>query len=119
MLKFLRFSFFIFLSFVLLSLNSCTNKAKEIPVVKGNGKLLFHIHTHVDSNEVDYGVLYHLDNGRKIIVTKAQMYFTGIRLVTSEGVSFPFDYRIFLKKQEEELYPIGSLPEGNYKTVGL
>jgi hypothetical protein len=82
------------------------------------GSLMFHIHTMVDTNEVeDYGTVYTFTGGRKIIVDLAQLYMSEIELIKLDGSSYPVSGKIILKKQESEEYEIGDVPIGNYKTI--
>jgi hypothetical protein len=103
-------------SFV-FTLNSCKKK-DESPPALANGTLLFHLHTVVDTAEVpDYVSINTMTSGRKIKVTKAQLYISGIQLMKMDGSTYNVPGVIILKKQEKEVCPIGSVPSGNYQSV--
>ena len=83
-----------------------------------NGTIAFHFHTNVDTVEVaDYDSINVMSTGRKITVHKAQLYLSGIQLVKLDGSTVDVSGVIVLKKQEEEVYTLGSVPSGNYKSV--
>jgi len=83
-----------------------------------NGALMFHIHTMVDTSEVeDYGTVYTLTGGRKIRADLAQLYISEIELIKLDGSPVPVSGKIVLKKKETEEYKIGDVPIGNYKTI--
>ena len=82
------------------------------------GTLYFHLHTDVDTNEVDnYGDIYVLTGGRKISVIKAQLYISNIQLVRADSSVYTVPNTVLLKMQETEPYLVGNVPAGNYVTV--
>ncbi|MBI4945632.1 MAG: hypothetical protein HY840_04435 [Bacteroidetes bacterium] len=100
-----------------LYLNSCKKK-EEAPVpTPANGELMMHLHTMSDMNEVMYDSLYVMMDGRKIIVTKAQLYISGIQLIKTDGSTYDVSGMIIFKKQEIEPYMLGSVPSGNYQSI--
>jgi hypothetical protein len=97
--------------------NSCKKKDTTTPT-PANGTLMFHLHTNVDTNEVDQlGAVYVMTGGRKISVTFAQLYVSGIQLVKPDGSIYSVPGTIMLKKQQNEVYTVGSVPSGNYTSV--
>ncbi len=108
-----------FITAAFFTLNSCK---KDTPAVVtpplANGTLLFHLHTDVDTAEVpDYVTVNVMSSHRKILVTKAQLYISGIQLVKMDGSTYDVPGVIILKKQQEEVCTVGSVPAGNYKSV--
>jgi hypothetical protein len=105
------------IAIVALTLNSCKKKDADPPAAP-NGTIAFHIHTNVDTTEVDnYDSINVMSNHRKISVHKAQLYISGIQLVKLDGTIYNIDGVIKLKKQETENYIVASAPVGNYATV--
>ncbi len=102
-----------------LTLNSCKKEKNETSSpVASNGTLMFHFHTNADTVEVeDYDSVYVMTGGRKITVSKAQLYVSGIQLVKLDGSTYDVPNVILLIKQGEEVYNVGDVPAGNYKSV--
>lgn len=102
--------------FIALIFSSC-NKHEHDPEPT-NGALMFHIHTMVDTNEVEeYGTEYTLTGGRKIKIDLAQLYISEIELIKPDGSFFPVSGKVIFKKLELEEYEIGEVPIGSYKTI--
>ena len=100
-------------------LSSCKKKDDTPPPTPpANGSLAFHLHSNVDTNEVDtLGMVYVMTGGRKISVSFAQLYISGIQLVKPDGSTYAVPGTIILKKQQTEPYNVGSVPAGNYTSV--
>ncbi len=83
-----------------------------------NGTVFLHLHTNVDTNEVDTYVTqtYTMTGGRKISVNIAQFYISSIQLVKSDGSTFDISGNI-CKLMQVEQYNLGSVPAGNYKSI--
>ncbi|MEP7324077.1 MAG: MbnP family protein [Saprospiraceae bacterium] len=97
-----------------LSTTSCNS---DNPAEKP-GSLAFHMHTLIDSNEVNnYGELLTTAEGRKITVTTAQMYISNVKLIKTNGDVVDGPSSVILVKQGIEEYEFGDAPAGNYKTV--
>ncbi len=104
-------------AFAGLTLNSCHSPVNQ-PTPAANGTLEFHIHTNVGANEVEgLNEVYQLVDGRKISVSKAQLYISGIQLVKADGTFYDVEGEIVLAQQGIEEYTVGSVPAGNYKGV--
>jgi hypothetical protein len=109
--------------FALLSIIfSCKKSADTTPanttLAPTTGTLYFHLHTDVDTNEVaNYGDIYVLTGGRKISVSKAQLYISNIQLVRADSSVYTVPNTVLLKVQEIEPYLVGNVPAGNYVTV--
>lgn len=82
------------------------------------GKLYFHLHTNVDTNEVgSYGVTYTTSAGKKISVDMAEIYLSHIQLVKPDGSVYEVPNTILLKRLEQEEYFVANVPLGTYKSV--
>ncbi len=116
----------IYLLSVVLLMAACTkkNKAQDpSPEEDGNGStakglLLMHLHNYVDDSEVDgYNIVYTTSEGRKVLLTRAQLYLSGFELVKLDGSLYPIPDKYILKTQENQVYQLGEVPVGNYKTI--
>ena len=114
-----------FISAVLLVLIfACKKSADTTPATTNNnqtpttGSLYFHLHTDLDTNEVgSYGTVYVVTGGRKISVSKAQMYISNIQLVRADSSIYNVPNTILLKVQEIEPCFVGNVPPGTYTSV--
>jgi hypothetical protein len=107
---------------------SC-NKKNDVTPATATGTLEFHLHTDVDSNEVDsiglvYNLVYNSYAGRGITVSQAHLLISNIQLIGTNGaVAYNVPGRIIHKVQPIEPYVVGNVPVGNYNavsyTVGL
>ncbi len=103
---------------VAFTFSACKKDKDETPAPTGNGTIAFHLHTNVDTAEVeDYNSVIVMSNGRKITVSIAQLYLSNIQLIKLDGSAVNLAGTIKLKKQQEEEYTLGSVPSGNYKSV--
>ncbi len=110
------------LSFILLlSVISCKKKttvAVEPTPTPNNGNVRLHFHTNVDTNEVStYNNNYIISGGRKISVSVAQLYVSGIQLIKTDGNTIDITGLNVLKLMEVEQYALGSVPPGDYKSI--
>jgi len=114
----------IILSCILLAAITSCKKSTNGPEPDGSatpaptGTFMLHIHTFVDTNEVEeYNTSYITAGGRKISLTLAQLYLSELELVKADGtvISFP-GTRIF-KVLDKETYMVGTAPVGNYKAL--
>lgn len=95
----------------LLSFSSCKKDA-------GTGTFALHLHTYLDNNEVeDYNTIYITDSGRKISLELAQLYLSHIQLVKTDGTVFDVSGKKVLKVLEEDVYDLGDVPAGDYKSI--
>ena len=106
---------------VLISVSSCKKKDDVTgtpAAATPTGTLAFHLHTNVDTNEVDtFGATYVLTGGRKITLNVAQCYVSNIMLVGVSGSMTAVPNVVKFKRQQNEVYTIGSVPVGNYTSV--
>ncbi len=110
----------VFLSalFIVFVFSSCKKDTTATPPESTTGTLSLHIHTNADSNEVgNYGDTVVMTSGRKIAVTTAQLYLSNIKLIKTDGSVVDGPSTIVLVKQGTEVYTIGSVTAGNYKSV--
>ena len=106
----------IILSITLIINFSCSTKKDATPEVLG--QLYFHLHTNIDSTEVPgLDSLVHSNTGRKISLNFTQFYISNIKLVKLDGSLYSVPNKVLLKTFWNELYLIGNVPAGNYKSV--
>ena len=83
-----------------------------------NGSIGLHLHTQIDTNEVDVlGNLYADHNGRLLALNDARFYITDISLQNSDGSWYNIPNSMILKTYETEDYYIASVPSGNYTSI--
>ncbi len=110
------FIFFLIGSFAFIAINSC--KKENTTPTTTTGKLSLHLHTNADTNEIaQYGDTMVMTGGRRIAVTKAQLYISGVQLINSDGSTTNAPASNILKLQETESYTVGDVAVGNYKSV--
>lgn len=103
-------SIVILLAVIALSAGAC----KKDPAPTPKGTLLFHMHTNIDTNEVDAGVVAVDEDGRHFRLDKAQFLVSGVELKKADGTYLSVDNVFVLKTIDEEAYTIGDVPAGNY-----
>ncbi|MEI6021090.1 MAG: MbnP family protein [Bacteroidota bacterium] len=106
------------LCFIIASCKKKNTATQETSSNNSNGSLMLHFHTNADTNEVDtYDKVYTMTGGRKISVSLAQLYVSGIQLVRTDGSIFDVSGLNILKAMEIEQYLAGAVPSGNYKSI--
>jgi hypothetical protein len=117
--KYIQIAIIGFVTITGLTFNSCKKDKDPAPAPPvANGTLFFHIHTNVDTAEVEnYDSLNITSIGRKITVHKAQLYISGIQLIKLDGSTYDVPGAIALIKQGTEVYMVGNVPSGNYRSV--
>ena len=94
------------------------NSGNDGAALADSGKVILHLHNYLEEEEVDgYGLTYTTGDGRKISLTRAQLYISDIQLVKSDGSLYDMTGVIVLKRQEELGYTLGKVPAGDYKGV--
>lgn len=84
------------------------------------GTLYLHLHTNIDVHEIDgYGIPYTDGYGRRMYLSLAQLYLSGIKAIRTDGSSVSLDSTIVLKTNGLEQYRIQQLPTGNYATLSF
>jgi hypothetical protein len=102
---------------IVATIFSCNHSVEPQPAI-ANGTLKMHIHTNVDTSEVTaYNTVYRTNEGRRISVDSAQLYLSNFQLVKLDGSTYDIPGAIVLQVQNEELYLIGDVPAGNYKSI--
>lgn len=82
------------------------------------GIIGMHLHTNIDTTEVDSGMIAKDANGRNIQLNIAQFYITGVVLKKTDGSSVSLNTCI-LKTMGGEMYVLGTVPTGNYSSVSF
>lgn len=80
--------------------------------------LMLHIHTNIDSNEVDQGGIYTNWAGKGVTLTRAEYYISGIKLTKIDGSTVDVDGTT-LVQWTREVYNIGNIPTGSYKSISF
>lgn len=118
--KYIQIAFICLTAIVGLTFSSC-KKDKDTdpaPTPAADGTIAFHLHTNVDTAEVaSYDSINVMSSGRKITVSIAQLYLSNIQLIKLDGSTVDVSGVIAFKKQQEEVYTLGTVPSGNYKSV--
>jgi hypothetical protein len=105
------------LTFIAVITISC-HKTVEPQPQPADGTLLLHLHTNVDTNEVDaYGNEFKMTGGRRISVDMAQLYLSHFKLVKMDGTTYDVPNAVVLQVQESESYFVANVPSGNYKSI--
>jgi hypothetical protein len=119
-------SLFQYVSFFLIvvSMSSCHKKSSDDSSTPATpmGTLGFHLHTNVDSLEVDslgeeYTLHYGTHAGRSIVVTQAHVLISNIQLIKADGSVYTVPNAMVHMMQGEEVYVVGEVPVGNYKSL--
>jgi len=106
-----------FLSILCFLSFACSNKS-EINSPEVSGQLYFHFHTNIDNTEVPgLDSIVNSSTGRKISLSFTKMYISNIKLVKLDGSLYSVSDKVLLKTFWNELYLIGNVPAGNYKSV--
>ena len=107
--------------FTIGMLNSgCSKKDNNTTTapVTDSGQLNFHVHTNLGDEEVDdYNTVYTMKDNRKVSLSLAQFYISGIELVKTDGSVYTVPDFTLLKVLELESYVIANVPVGTYKSV--
>jgi hypothetical protein len=103
---------------IFISFSACHKKNDSTPAVP-KGLLYFHLHTDIDTNEVDSGVVARDSSGRQFALNVAEFYICNIVLHKSDGSTYSVDGAVALKTIAEEEYYIDSVPTGNYTSVSF
>ena len=103
----------------MLMISACGKHKDPTPVasIVDSTQLYFHLHTNLDSNEVEaYNEVYTMTSGRKISASITQLYISQVQLIKTDGSVYNIP-GITFKVQETEVYSLGNVPVGNYKSV--
>lgn len=83
-----------------------------------------HFHTYIDTNLVDPGVYatqYFLDSlGRLELLTGAQFYVSNLSFRNKSSQQwYTIAGSVFLKRIQNEVYPVGNIPAGTYDAIAF
>ncbi len=112
------------LAFALMVMTGCHQVNNTTPLALVG----LHFHTFIDTNLVDpvlYSTQYFPDSlGRSEVLTTAQFYLTSLSFRNKSNQQwYTIPNSIILKREQNELYPVGNIPAATYDaiafTVGL
>ena len=107
-----------FTALLLIVLFSSITSCKKTNSTPATGTFYFHIHTDIDTNEVDdVTKLYADGTGRHFGLSVAQFYISGIVLQNANGSTYTIPDAYVLKNIDSEEYIIGTAPTGTYASV--
>ena len=121
-IKYVPHLLFVFMV-VIASLSSCKKTDATTPAPTGMGHLYFHLHTDIQSTEVDSGFAGPDINGRYFQLTYAQFFISNITIYQWNGtgnIGTPCNLPVtagMLKYIDNEYYYIVDVPAGNYGSV--
>lgn len=98
---------------------SCKSSGPEPadPVVV-TAPISMHLHSYIGENEVElYNTVYRTADDRKISLSFAQLYISNIKLVKFDGSIHEVGDTIFLTNIVDQVYKLGNVPVGNYKSI--
>ncbi|MBS1690436.1 MAG: hypothetical protein JSS96_17020 [Bacteroidetes bacterium] len=82
------------------------------------GTVYIHLHTDIDTNEVDDKTqLYSDGNGRQFSLSTAQLYISNFKLNSANGTVVSIANAHILKSIDSEQYLVGNAPIGSYTSV--
>ena len=82
------------------------------------GTFLMHLHTNIDTNEVDDpATLYSDASGRHLSISTAQFYVSNVVLTNVNGSTYTIKDARILKNIDSEQYVLGTAPIGTYSSV--
>ncbi|HXC05421.1 MAG TPA: MbnP family protein [Bacteroidia bacterium] len=110
-------SIFIPLFFTTMLLLASCHKDSVSPPPQTYGQVYFHLHTNIDTAEVDTANVCTDATGRRIRLRIAQFYGSGFQLQKPDGSWLPVLGAYILKTIANEAYFIGTVPTGNYTNV--
>lgn len=115
---------YILFLFCLSSAVACKNKSEEDPTpnnpAASTGKFALHLHTQIGESEVEtYDSVYTDADGRKMALSLAQFYISGIQLVKLDGSVYEIQDVRILKTLDEDIFEVGNVPAGNYKSISF
>lgn len=85
--------------------------------VTETGTFMLHLHSNIDTNEIELGTAYHDANGRQIQLDKAQFFISNVHLKKADGSDYALTGAYILKTVAQEEYLVGTAPVGNYQSV--
>lgn len=106
----------VIITWVIMTTTSCHKSSGSGDI----GTFYFHLHTNIDTNEVDSGVIY-ADTFyyRSFSLTVPQFYISGVVLHNVNGTTYKIPNVYILKTLDSEEYVIGNAPIGVYDSVSF
>ena len=102
--------------FLAICMPSCKKTDKS--TTSTTGTFYMHLHTNIDTNEVDdVAALYRDSSGRHFGLSTAQFYISDIMLHNVNGSMYTIPGAIILKNIDSEQYVMGQAPVGTYDYV--
>jgi hypothetical protein len=112
-----RIAGIIALSLITSGIFTSCKKSTSAPAT---GTFYFHIHTNIDTSEVDdAAALYRDATGRHFGLSEAQFYISSITLHSATGSTYTFPDTYVLKNIDSEQYLVGTAPIGTYTSVSF
>ncbi|ABG57806.1 conserved hypothetical protein [Cytophaga hutchinsonii ATCC 33406] len=101
---------------------ACKKSAADDPSSPANtvvtAPVNLHLHTYIGENEVDgYDIIYRTTEGREMSLSMAQVFLSDIELVKRDGTIYPIKDTIILTNIIDQVYRLGNVPVGNYRTI--
>ncbi len=105
---------------IIVSISSMSCKKTSNSSTGATGTVWIHIHTNIDSNEVDdTAALYSDANGRKLGLSVAQFYISNVVLTNVNGSKYTIPNAHVLKNIDSEAYIVGTAPIGIYSSASF
>ncbi|MCB9235993.1 MAG: hypothetical protein H6581_30380 [Bacteroidia bacterium] len=95
------------------SLNYDPDATKDDGSCEFNPEIMAHFHSHFGADALTYNQNYTLSSGRKVNLSLAQFYVSGMKL-TDGGSGYSFDDTYLLVKGDQTVYELGSADPGQY-----
>ena len=76
------------------------------------GTVMLHLHSNIDTSEIELGEVYRDADGRQIQLSTAQFYLSNVHLKKADGSDFAIDGAYILKTVGKEEYLVGKAPVG-------
>lgn len=104
------------LSIISILVSSCKkNNDNGMPAM---GTVYIHLHTNIDTSEVDdKSQLYNDGNGRQFSLSAAQFFISNFKLISANGTAVSIANARILKSIDSEQYLVGNAPIGSYTSV--
>lgn len=107
---------------ILISIFLLISCKKDKSQIQETAPLSFHWHTLVGELTAKYGTTY-TSKDIKFNLSDFRYYISNIVLIKSDGTEYPISDKVLLINPSELVYPLDTLPVGNYKgfrfTLGL
>ncbi|MEO8762169.1 MAG: MbnP family protein [Bacteroidia bacterium] len=111
----------LFLAVCTVAFFSCKKKDNITPTPPTPmGTIALHLHTNIDTTEADSGVIVtDYVSGKKFQLNLAQFYISGVVAYKADGTPQTISNAYILKNIAQEMYIIGEVPAGNYKSISF